>query len=69
MTLARAGAGLVQTYRFLVEDDLRDGSLIEVLEDYGGVSRPFSLLSPANRHMPLRVRAPIDFLLQRLSRW
>lgn len=67
ITLARAGAGLVQTYRFLVDDDLRDGRLVEVLADHAGASRPFSLLYPGNRHMPLRVRALIDFLVDALG--
>lgn len=67
ITLARAGAGLVQTYRFLVEDDLREGRLVEVLADTAGVSRPFSLLYPGNRHMPLRVRVLIDYLVRSLG--
>jgi DNA-binding transcriptional LysR family regulator len=68
VTLARAGAGLLQTYRFLVEHDLREGSLVELLPKLAGASRPFSLLYPANRHMPLRVRVLIDFLTKRLGR-
>lgn len=67
ITLARAGAGLVQTYRFLIEDDLREGRLVEVLPQFAGASRPFSLLYPANRHMPLRVRVLIDFLVGELA--
>lgn len=63
VTLARHGAGLLQTYRFIVEDDLRQGTLVEVLQDLGGRSRPFSILYPATRHMPLRVRAFIDHLI------
>lgn len=62
VTLARHGVGIVQTYRFIVEQDLRDGGLKEVLRDMAGASRPFSLLYPANRHMPHRVRAVIDFI-------
>jgi DNA-binding transcriptional LysR family regulator len=68
ITLARAGAGLVQTYRFLIEDDLREGRLVEVLAEHAGASRPFSLIYPANRHMPLRVRVLIDFLVGALSK-
>jgi DNA-binding transcriptional LysR family regulator len=68
VTLARAGAGLVQTYRLLIEDDLREGRLVEVLAEHAGASRPFSLIYPANRHMPLRVRVLIDFLLSSLGR-
>ncbi|MBA8889223.1 DNA-binding transcriptional LysR family regulator [Dokdonella fugitiva] len=63
VTLARHGGGLVQTYRFIVEDDLAAGRLVEVLQPYGGRSRPFSLLYPANRHMPLRVRVLVHFLV------
>jgi DNA-binding transcriptional LysR family regulator len=68
VTLARSGAGLLQTYRFIVEEDLRLGTLKEVLPSYGGASRPFSLLYPSNRHMPLRVRVLIDFLVGRLGK-
>jgi DNA-binding transcriptional LysR family regulator len=68
VTLARHDAGLVQTYRFIVERELADGTLKEVLPQCGGASRPFSLLYPAQRHMPARVRAVIDFLVGRLVR-
>lgn len=67
VTLARSGAGLLQTYRFIVEQDLLQGTLKEVLRQFGGASRPFSLLYPSNRHMPQRVRVLIDFLLLRLA--
>ncbi|AUG03189.1 LysR family transcriptional regulator [Pseudomonas sp. 09C 129] len=67
--LARHGAGLFQTYRFMVERELAEGSLVEVLQPYGGRSRPFSLLYPHNRHVPLRLRAFIDFLLEKQPGW
>lgn len=66
-TLARAGAGLFQTYRFVVEQDLRDGTLVEVLKDYGGGTRPFVLLYPHARHVSSRVRALVDFLVEKFS--
>ena len=66
-TLARAGAGLAQTHRFIVEEPLRTGELVEVLQPFGGRSRPFSLLYPAARHMPLRVRAFVEFLTARVD--
>jgi DNA-binding transcriptional LysR family regulator len=67
-TLARAGAGLVQFYRFTVDEALKAGTLVEVLQPYGGRSRPFSVIYPGGRHMPLRVRVFIDFLADELSR-
>lgn len=66
-TLVRNGAGLFQTYRFIVEEDLRQGTLVEVLQAYGGRSRPFSLIYPHSRHVALRVRAFVDFLVNAMS--
>lgn len=67
-TAARAGVGLTQIYRFIVEDDLKNGRLREVMPEFAGTSRPFSLVYPANRHMPHEVRVLVDFLLERLRR-
>jgi DNA-binding transcriptional LysR family regulator len=63
-SLARHGAGLFQALGFIVEDDLRQGRLVEVLQAYAGRSRPFSLLYPSGRHLPQRVRVFVDFLVQ-----
>jgi DNA-binding transcriptional LysR family regulator len=67
VTLARHGAGLLQTYRFIVEGDLRAGTLVEVLQAFGGRSRPVTLLFPQSRHVPLRVRSFVDFLVSELA--
>lgn len=69
VTLAKHGAGLFQAYRFSVEKELREGSLVEVLADYAGRSRPFTLLYPSNRHVPLRLRAFIDYLMECREGW
>jgi DNA-binding transcriptional LysR family regulator len=68
VTLAKAGAGLFQSYRFVVEKDLADGSLVEVLPNFAGRSRPFSLLYPHGRLLPSRVRAFVDFLMEQTQR-
>jgi len=67
VTLARNGAGLFQTYRFVVERDLASGDLVEVLPELGGASRPFVLLYPHKRHVSLRVRSFVDFLVETLG--
>mgnify|MGYP000851723207 CR=1 FL=1 len=64
VTLARAGGGLVQTYRFIVGEDLQQGRLVEVLKKSSGRSRPFSLMYLRDRHMPQRVRVFVDYLVQ-----
>jgi len=66
-TLARNGAGVFQTYRFIVEKDLAEGTLKELLVPYGGCSRPFVLLYPHSRHLSSRVRSFVDFLVEKLG--
>ncbi|RQT45511.1 LysR family transcriptional regulator [Burkholderia cepacia] len=68
VTLARSGAGLFQTYRFIVERDLQEGKLKEVLSSRGGRSRPFVLLYPHARYLSSRVRVFVDFLIEHLER-
>lgn len=69
LTLAINGAGLFQTYAFVAERYLADGSLTEVLTQHRGRSRPYTLLYPLNRHLPLRVRVFIDFLMEHRQKW
>jgi DNA-binding transcriptional LysR family regulator len=68
VTLARHGAGLLQTYGFIVEQDLRAGTLVRVLEKEARVARSFTLLYPHARHLSMRVRAFVDFLTENLQR-
>jgi DNA-binding transcriptional LysR family regulator len=67
VTLARSGAGIVQTYRFIVERDLADGGLVELLPQHGGTARPFILLYPHARHLSLRVRTFVEFVAAKLG--
>jgi DNA-binding transcriptional LysR family regulator len=69
VALVRNGAGLAQVYRSTVEDLLADGSLVELLPRFGGSSRPFLLLYPHARHLPLRVRVVVDFLIEAAQKW
>lgn len=66
ITLTTHAAGLLQVPRFMVEAELAEGRLVEVLADFGGRTRPFSLLYPERRHVPLRVRLLIDTLIDAL---
>ena len=63
VTQARAGGGLVQTYRFIADEAVRRGELVEVLKRFGGRTRPFSVLYPHHRHMSARVRLFVDFVV------
>ncbi len=66
-TLVRNGGGVLQTFRAAVETDLQQGTLKELLPDVSGGTRPFSIVYHSNRHMPLRMRVLIDFLIARLG--
>lgn len=69
VALVKNGAGLAQVYRSTVEDLLADGSLVELLPQHGGTARPFFLLYPHARHLPLRVRVVVDFLIEAAQKW
>lgn len=63
VSLALAGLGICQTYDFIVRERIERGELVEVLEAFGGRSRPFSVIYPPHRQLPAAARALIDFLV------
>lgn len=63
ITLAKNHTGLIQTYRYIVDEDIRLGHLVEVLKPFSSRSRPFSLLYPKSKHISLSLRVFIDFLV------
>ena len=64
LSYAVGGGGLLQAYHFVAQRHVHGGSLVEVLQAFGGRSRPFSLLYPHNRHLSAKVRAFAGFLLE-----
>ncbi len=65
---AVAGAGIAQMPRFILEDQLNAGSLVEVLSDVDMIHSPLHVLHPFGRQLPLRARVFIDFLVERCER-
>ena len=63
LTYAVGGGGVLQAYHFVACSHVESGRLVEVLQPFGGRSRPFSILYPQNRHLSAKVRAFVDFLL------
>ena len=63
LSYAMGGGGLLQAYHFVAQRHVLSGSLVEVLQAFGGRSRPFSILYPHNRHLSAKVRAFVAFLL------
>ncbi|PTB21445.1 LysR family transcriptional regulator [Trinickia symbiotica] len=59
---ALRGCGLIQVPRHHVEDELRDGRLVEVLSEWQSPDMPVSALYPYRRHLSPRVRVFVDWV-------
>jgi DNA-binding transcriptional LysR family regulator len=67
-TAVLAGAGIGLVPRVLTHQDVTDGSLVRLLPDYamrGGGA--FHIVYPSSRHIPARVTAFRDFLIEAFS--
>lgn len=62
VSLAENGLGICQSYDFIVNEKIQQGTLQPLLEPYAGHTRPFSLLYAQHKHMSSATRAFIDFL-------
>lgn len=62
VSIAEQGLGICQTYRFIVQNKLQNGSLVEVLPEARGRSRPFSLIYTPHRNQSAASRALINWL-------
>ncbi len=66
--LARAGVGIARVGRFAVDDDLATGRLVPLLEAYNPQDHePLHALFVGGATMPARVRAFVDFLVERMN--
>lgn len=61
---AVAGLGIVHGTWWLLRKDLENKSVVEILQDYRTEGTPISVLYPANRHLPTKVRKFLDFLIE-----
>lgn len=60
-TAALAGTGIATTASFIVHEDIRSGTLLQVLPDYAIRPRELYVLYPQNRHLSPKVRVFVDF--------
>jgi len=69
VSFARAGLGMILLPRFMVEEELGNGKLREVLPEYRPYpDRKLYAVFPHGRHLPLKTRVLIDFLVEEMSR-
>ncbi len=62
VSMAEQGIGICQTYDFIVRERLANGRLVELLPQFSGRTRPFSLVYAPHRHQSAAARALIDAL-------
>ncbi len=68
LTLTLQGLGIGRLGRFQIEDDLRTGRLMKLLPAFNlGDREEINVIFAKARHMPLRTRVFIDYLVERLS--
>ena len=63
------GHGIILVPEWLVSCELREGSLQELLTNYSSIPKetPMYALFPRQRHLPPKVRAFIDFIVEQFS--
>jgi DNA-binding transcriptional LysR family regulator len=61
------GIGLIFQPRFIVEEDLRAGRLVQVLNDYTSEGLGIYAVYPSRRHLSAKVRAFVDLLAAHLQ--
>jgi len=68
MAAARAGFGIARVPDFVAEDNLKNGSLVRLLEKYEPAA-PVTMyvVYPHTRHLASKVRAFVDFLVERYA--
>lgn len=60
--------GIVQLPDFIIGDDLEAGRLVPVLTDWEGPPIPIHAVFPPQRHPSAKLRAFVDFLVERFAR-
>ena len=65
---AAAGIGLTRMLDYQVAPQLRAGTLKLVLESYRSPPKPVHLIYEAGRHLPLKIRAFLDYAAPRLKK-
>jgi DNA-binding transcriptional LysR family regulator len=61
---ASAGHGLAQLPSWMVQDDIRGGKLLAVLDGMSGGELPINVLWPRTKTLPARIRVTVDGLIQ-----
>lgn len=64
---ALKGMGIIMTSKVLLEEDLRNGRLIEVLKEFVPPSKPVNVVYPKERQSTPKLTSFLDYLIRRLG--
>ncbi|MCE0555954.1 MULTISPECIES: LysR family transcriptional regulator [unclassified Motilimonas] len=64
--LALEGLGVTLLSRWLVQDELQSGALVEVLADFPATGTPIMIYYASKQHQPSKVRVFIDYVTEHL---
>ncbi|WP_104024246.1 LysR family transcriptional regulator [Vibrio hyugaensis] len=65
--MTKLGQGIAAMPKWMVEQELNNGELIQVLKQYQSVKLPMYLVYKDSEYQPQRIRTFIDFLVQHFS--
>lgn len=64
LAAAIAGMGIIQTFTYSIKQELKQGSLVEILHEWRPPVYPFHVVYPQNRHVTHRLRVFIAWLVE-----
>lgn len=64
LAAGRAGLGVLHTPRFMAQPEIDAGTLVPVLQDWSVEPNALSVVYMPNRHLSVRVRAFVDWLVE-----
>jgi DNA-binding transcriptional LysR family regulator len=68
VSLAAAGAGIVNEPDFVIAPEVEAGRLVRLLPDFRPTRSPISAVYPSRRHLSAKVRTFVDFLAERFAK-
>lgn len=67
-SITLAGGGISIQPSFMIAEDIREGRLVEILPQYRSLELGIYAVYPTRKHLPAKVRALINFLIERFEK-
>jgi LysR family transcriptional regulator for bpeEF and oprC len=61
-------SGLIYCQDYIIEKEVKEGKLVRILDDFTTPQKPVVVMYPQNRHLSLKVRVFVDFMVAHFSR-